>query len=63
MLDNINKGLCTRLNINQWKNTARVIEWFKIIEQKHLYKFDMFYIKDFYLSIQDQLLNKCLIFA
>ena len=25
-LDNINKRLCTRLNINQWKNTASVIE-------------------------------------
>ena len=42
ILDNISKRLCTRLNINQWKNTASVIEWFKRIEQKHLYKFIMF---------------------
>ena len=48
ILDNINKRLCTSLNINQWKNTESVIEWFKRIEQKHLYKFIMFYIKDFY---------------
>ena len=33
--DNINKHLCTSLNINQWKNTATVIEWFKLIEQKN----------------------------
>ena len=52
MLDNINKGLCTRLNINQWKNEASVIEWFKRIEQTHLYKFIIFDIKYFYPSIQ-----------
>ena len=46
--DNINKRLCTSLNINQWKNTASVIEWFKRIDQKHLYKFIMFDKKDFY---------------
>ena len=58
ILDNINKRLCTSLNINQWKNTASVIEWFKRIEQKHLYKFIIFDIKDFYPSIQEELLNK-----
>ena len=63
ILDNINKRLCNRLNINQWKNTASVIEWFKRIEQKHLYKFIMFDIKDFYPSIQEELLNKGLRFA
>ena len=63
ILDNINKCLCTSLNINQWKNTASVIEWFKRIEQKHLYKFIIFDIKDFYPSIQEELLNKGLRFA
>ena len=63
ILDNINKRLCTSLNINQWKNTASVIEWFKRIEQKHLYNFIMFDIKIFYLSIQEELLNKELRFA
>ena len=38
ILDNISKRLCTSLNINQWKNRATIIEWFKRIEQKHLYK-------------------------
>ena len=63
ILDNINKRLCTRLNINQWKNTASVIEWFKRIEQKYLYKFIMFDIKDFYPWTQEKLLNKGLRFA
>ena len=53
----------TSVNINQWKNTISVIEWFKRIEQKHLYKFIMFNIKDFYPSIQEELLNKGLRFA
>ena len=58
ILDNINKCLCTSLNINQWKNTASIIAWFKRIKQKHLYKFIMFNIKDFYLLIQEELLNQ-----
>ena len=62
-LDNINKRLCTSLNINRRKNTASVIEWFKRIEQKYLYKFIIFDIKDFYTSIQEELLNKGLRFA
>ena len=55
--------MCPSLDINHWKNTAGVIEWFKRIEQKHLYKFVMLDIKDFYLSIQEELLNKELRFA
>ena len=58
-----NLCLCTSLKINQWKNTASAIECFKRLEQKHLYKFIMFNIKDFYLSIQEELLNKGLRFA
>ena len=63
IFDNIDKRLCTSLNINQWKNTASIIEWFKRIKEKHLYKFIVFDIKDFYPSIQEQLLNKGLRFA
>ena len=44
------------------ENTASVIEWFKRIEQKHLYKFIMFDIKDFYMLIQGETLNKGLRF-
>ena len=61
--DNVNKRLCTSLNINQWKITTSVTEWFKRIEQKHLHRFIMFNIKDFYPSTQEELLTKGLIFA
>ena len=63
ILHNINKPLWNSLNIIQWKNTASVIEWFKRIEKKRLYKFIIFDIKDFYPSIQEELLNKELRFA
>ena len=63
ILDNINKRLYTSLNIHQQKNTASVIEWFKRIERKNLCKFIIFGIKDFYPSIQEELLNKGLRFA
>ena len=63
ILGNINNRLCISLNINEWKNTTSIIEWLKRIEQKHLYKFIIFDIKDFYPSIQEELLNKRLRFA
>ena len=63
IFNNIIKRLCTSLNINQWKNTASLIEWLKRIEQIYFYKLIMFNIKDFYQSIQEELLNKGLRFA
>ena len=55
--------MCTSLNTYQWKNKASVIEWFKRIQQKHLYKFFMLDIKDFYPSIKGEVLSKGLRFA
>ena len=49
--------------INQWKNTASAIKWFNFLKDKHLRKFFMFDIKDFYISIAQNLLNKALNFA
>ena len=63
ILDNVNKPFCTNLSINQWKNTTSVTEWFIGITQKHLHKFIMFSIKDFYPSIPEELLNKRLTFT
>ena len=63
ILDSINICLCTNLSINQWKYSVNVIEWFKRIERKQLYKFFMFGIKYLYPSIQKELLNKGLKFA
>ena len=49
--------------INQWRNTVSAIKWFNSLKDKHLMKFVMFDIKDFYPSITQDLLNKALNFA
>ena len=63
MLDKINKELITLMNINQWKDTSEVIEWFKNIPEKNKHKFIVFDIKDFYPSISKKLLTDALNFA
>ena len=49
--------------LNEWKNTESVINWFKNIPNKHLYKFLMFDIKDIYPSIKENLLWGSIRFA
>ena len=44
--------------INQWKNAVSAIKWFNSLKVKHLIKFVMFDIKDFYSCITQDLLNK-----
>ena len=63
VLDKMNKTLCQKLKVNQWKNTTEVVEWFKAIKNKSSYKFCMFDIKDFYPSIKESLLLDALNFA
>ena len=36
ILDKVNTHLRTILNVNQWRNTQNVIEWFGNIEQKSI---------------------------
>ena len=62
ILDNINHQLTDSL-INQWKDTSEVIEWLLKISDKNQYKFAIFDIKDFYLSISKKLLTNALNFA
>ena len=49
--------------MNEWKNTASVIDWFKKIESKSSHKCLMFDINEFYPSIKEDLLMKALEFA
>ena len=63
ILDQINSKLCEILKVNEWKNTANVINWFKKVESKNSHKFPMFDIKDFYPSIKEDLLIEALEFA
>ena len=43
---------------NQWGNTARLINWFKHLSDKHRLKFIKFNIGEFYPSILENLLYK-----
>ena len=54
--------LTSTLNLNMWKNTDNVIDWFTVADNANarLIKFD---IVDFYPSINKELLNKALAFA
>ena len=63
ILDRINAAVKEKTQVNQWKNTDSVIEWFKGIPNKADYTFTMFDIKDFYPSISESLLIEALDFA
>ena len=52
ILDRINKTTQENLQLNQWKNTSTVIDWFITIQEEHLQSFAIFDIKDFYPSIK-----------
>ena len=59
----INSTIAKKHNLNQWKNTTAVINWFKSIENKQQFSFICFDIEEFYSSISQDLLNKALDFA
>ena len=63
ILENINKELRNKLQLQQWNNTTAVINWLKKIEKKNKYEFMIFDIKDFYSSITKKLLLDSIIFA
>ena len=63
VLDRIKSLLCSNLKVNEWKNTSSVMTWFRNIKDKHLYKFLIFDIKDFYPSIKESLFHEALQFA
>ena len=63
ILDNINQYIIEHTKVNQWKNSASVIEWFKTIKNKQQCIFIVFDIESFYPSISLDLFNKALKFA
>ena len=63
ILQKINKNIRNSLQINQWNSSGDVIEWFTGIQDKHLNKFMLFDVKDFYPSINESLLKDSLRFA
>ena len=63
ILDRINTSLRNLLQVNQWKNTDQVTEWFSSIEQKHECTFIQMDIKEFYPAITKEILENALNFA
>ena len=63
ILDRINCNISKSLNINQWKNTAEVITWFKNIQNRDRAIFIEFDVVNFYPSISAELLQSALKFA
>ena len=56
ILGTTNKSIREAMGFNQWRNTDTVIDWFKRIRNKHLYKFVVFDIREFYPSITENFL-------
>ena len=49
-----------KLQLNQWKNTKAIIDWFTAISNKNNTDFIQFYIIDYYLSITEYTLDRAL---
>ena len=63
ILDDINASIITSTKINQWKNTASVLKWFKNLKSKSSLSFICFDVCEFYPSITEKLLSEALNFA
>ena len=63
ILDCINQEIGSSTNVNQWRNSQSVINWFKEIEHKSRYNFVSFDIVDYYPSISEELLDKAIAWA
>ena len=63
ILDKINVNLRNLPHLKRWKNTQEVINWFKSIDIKQYYKFNIFYIKEIYQSISKEFLTDVLTLA
>ena len=63
VLDTANKIIREAMNLNQSRNTETVIDWFKGIRNKHLFKIVIFDIKEFYPYITKNMFKKPLTFS
>ena len=52
-----------KLNLNQWRSTQEVMDWFNGLKDKKKLKFIKFDIVSFYPSITKDLLNKTIAWA
>ena len=63
LLDTINGNIIKQTNVNQWKNTAQVITWFKNIKSKKTSSFVDFDVENFYPSISIDLFTDAISYA
>ena len=62
-LEKINQTLTKNLDVNQWKNSSSVLEWFKGINHKKDCIFVKFDIREFCSSISESIFKKSILFA
>ena len=63
ILDKINSDVLSSVQVNQWKNSQAVVEWFKNIRNKNNASFIVFDIERFYPSISPELFHKAINFV
>ena len=63
LLEKIDNQLLEKLNINQWRDTNKVIDWFVNLKGKQNSKFIQLDIKEFYPSITERTVDKAISFA
>ena len=63
IIEQINQEILKKTNVNQWKNTSNVINWFNNIENKKDCSFIQFDINQFHPSITEEILEKAISFA
>ena len=56
--ESVNSKIRKMTNLNQWKNTSDVINWFTNIPDMQKHSFASFDIDSFYSSITESLLSK-----
>ena len=63
ILDKVNTSLKKHLDVQLWKDSSAVVEWFQSIDRKNDCVFTCFDIVEFYPSISEKLLTEALDFA
>ena len=63
IIDQINQEILKKTDVNQWKNTSDVINWFNNIKNKKDFSFIQFDLKEFCPSITEEILEKAISFA
>ena len=63
ILENVNTTVRQKTGLNQWKNSASVINWYSDIPSKNRHTFAVFDIESFYPSITEKLLTDYINFA